>query len=115
MAHFDTPVSGELRHRGPNPIDFNLYVQVIFSGSSGNDIEIRVQRWNDSASTWVSFTPFYPQRISVGGGGNNTAQFISTSNILLEKNDKVRLQVRNITAGNSVTMLDQSSISTTEK
>ena len=114
-AHFDSPASGELRHLGPNPIDFNFYVQVIFSGSNGNDIEVRVQRWNDSASTWISFTEFYPQRISVGGGGNNTAQFINTSSILLEKNDKVRLQVRNTTTGNPVTMLQQSSIATTEK
>ena len=114
-AHFDSPASGELRHLGPNPIDFNLYVQVIFSGNSGNDVEVRVQRWNDSASTWVSFTPFYPERISVGGGGNNTAKFVNTSGILLEKNDKVRIQVRNISASNPVTMLEQSSIFTTEK
>ena len=106
--HFDSPSSGELRHLGANPIDFNLAIQTVFSGSSGNDIEIRIQRWNDSSSAWVSFTELYPKRISVGGGGSNVAEFVSFSNVLLEENDKIRIQVRNTSASNSVTLLSQS-------
>ena len=113
--HFDSPTNGELRHLGPNPVDFNFYIQFMFSGNNGNDLEIRIQRWDDSSSIWVSFNPFHPQRISIGGGGLNVCQFTDTSSVLLEKNDKVRIQVRNISAGNPVTLLEQSSIRTTSK
>ena len=102
LQHFDSPTNGELRHLGVNPIEFQVVADLTLDSTAGNVLEVRIQRWDDSTSSWVNGLSIQRQVNSLVGG-RDVAFFTLLGNVRLNQNDKVRLQVANNTATNNVT------------
>jgi hypothetical protein len=102
LEHYDSPVNGELRHTGINPIEFNLITDLVLESTSNNVLEVRFAKWVDSSSSWVYFGN-QKRQVNSLVGGRDVAFFNMLNSIRLEKNDKIKLQVANNNGNNNVT------------
>ena len=102
LQHFDNPASGELRHLGVNPIEFNLVSDLVLDSSPNNVIEVRLRKWNNSTSTFENFGNQLRQVNSLVGG-RDVAFFTILQSITLNQNDYVFLQVANNNGNNNIT------------
>lgn len=95
LEHFDEPANGQLRHIGNSPRDFSVVADITLAGGSNDDASIKVVKWDDSASSFsdvVSIT----RVINNLSGGRNVAFFTIVTNVQLDLNDYVKLQVANL-------------------
>lgn len=102
QQHFDSPSSGELRHLGINPIEFQVVADLTLESTQNNVLEVRMSRWDDSTSQWVNMTGIKRQVNSLVGG-RDVAFFTVIGNVRLNQNDKIKLQVANNNGNNNVT------------
>ena len=102
LQHFDSPASGELRHLGVNPIEFQFVSDLTLESTQNNVLEVRLSKWDDSASQW---TPQGSIKRQVNNliGGRDVAFFTYIGNVKLNQNDKIKLQVANNNGNNNVT------------
>ena len=102
LQHFDVPASGQLRHLGNSPREFSLSGQFIIDGNANNEIDLKIVVFRSSTST---FEDSKTQRRVVNNlvGGRDVAYFNLASNIILDQNDYVKIQVANVGATNNVT------------
>lgn len=102
LEHFDNPAGGQLRHLGNNPRDYTATVDLILDGTSGDNLELKLVKWDDSASSFVDIDS---QRRVVNNllGGRDVAFFNAVFLFQLDKNDYVKLQVQNTSGANNVT------------
>ena len=102
LQHFDSPSNGQLRHLGDNPREYRLIGDLILDSTSGNDVYLKVVKWDDSAS---GFVDVYTQRREINAfvGGRDAGFYNLNVAITLDQNDYVKLQVSNETATNNVT------------
>jgi hypothetical protein len=103
LQHFDSPASGQLRHLGVNPIDFKITATFAMEGTQNEDLSVRVQKWDDSES---SFTEVSSQARQVNNlvGARNVAFFTIITSVTLNTNDYVKLQVRGNSSDSNVTL-----------
>ena len=108
LVHMDSPAAGQLRHLGDNPREFNFTADYIVEGTSGNDLTLRVKKWDDSASGFVTV---YDQNRPVNNlsGARNVAFFTINYPITLDQNDYVFLEVANHTTGSTVVTAENAS------
>lgn len=103
LQHFDNPSAGQLRHLGNNPREFKLIADLSIVGTRNNELEIRIAKYQDSTSTTI-----YPgtQRREVNNlaGGRDVAFFNLNTNITLDQNDYVYLEIRNNSGNADVTL-----------
>lgn len=102
LQHFDSPASGELRHLGVNPIEFQFVSDLTLESTQNNVLEVRVTKWDDSTSQWIPQQGIKRQVNSLVGG-RDVAFFTYIGNVKLNQNDKVKLQVANNNGNNDVT------------
>ena len=102
LQHFDVPASGQLRHLGNSPREFSLSGQFIIDSNANNEIDLKIVVFRSSTST---FEDSKTQRRVVNNlvGGRDVAYFNLASNIILDQNDYVKIQVANVGATNNVT------------
>ena len=102
LTHFDSPASGQLRHLGGSPREYQVVGQFVIVGSANNTIAMKAVIFR-SATT--SFEDGRIQRRVINSlqGGRDVAYFGYFDNITLNKNDYVKFQVANIGATNNVT------------
>lgn len=102
LSHFDSPSTGRLRHLGVSPIEFKVQANLTIEGTSGNEIAVRIKKWDDSAGVFLDFQPTTRQ-INAFVGGRDVAFFTITSGIVLDTNDFLLLQVANNSGNGNVT------------
>jgi len=104
LQHFDSPANGHIRHIGDSPRDYSVAVDLSVSGTAAEVVEVRITKWDDSAS---SFVPVSTQQRQMNallpiGGGRDVAFFNLSANTTLDTNDFVKIEVRNKTSTNDV-------------
>lgn len=103
LSHFDVPSTGRLRHIGVSPIEFKVQADFTIEGGTGNEIAVRIKKWDDSASSFLDFQPTTRQ-INALVGGRDVAFFTILSNIILDTNDYLLFQVANNSGTGNVTL-----------
>jgi hypothetical protein len=103
LQHFDSPSNGQLRHIGTSPREYKFTGDLTLVSSSNNELEIKVRKWDDSASAFVNG---FTQRRQVNSfvGSRDVAFFNISTAIELDQNDYIILQVANNTGANDVTV-----------
>jgi hypothetical protein len=94
LAHFDSPSTGQLRHIGDTPIEFKLTCNIILDGTSGNFYTIRLTKWDNSATSFVTVLDQQREVLSYTGP-DDKATYTIFANTILDENDYVKLQVTN--------------------
>lgn len=108
LEHFDSPVSGQLRHISYDPIDYKVSSNFVLVGNAGNVITIRLVKWDDSESTFV-FLGTQTREVSNLSGPRDIAIFTMVRNVILDINDYVFFEVSNNMV-NDVTLEEASSL-----
>ena len=106
LQHFDSPSNGQLRHLGNSPREFSIVGSLILDGTTADNLRLKVQKWDDSAS---SFSEVYSQVREVNAlvGARDVAFFTILTNVILDQNDYIFLQVQNeTTTGNATVEID---------
>lgn len=102
LQHFDNPSNGQLRHLGNTPREYRLTADLIIESSANRDLRVKVRKWDDSATAFVDvFTQ--ARVVNSFSGGRDVAFFNIITNLTLDKDDYVVLQVSNETDTNNVT------------
>ena len=103
LEHFDSPSSGQLRHLGNSPREYQCIVNFVIESQANNDIGIRLRKWDNSSSSFVDFAE---KRRDVNSfvGGRDVAIFNFIFNVNLDQNDYVFFQVRNNSGNQNVTL-----------
>lgn len=101
LQHFDSP-SNFLRHLGNSPREYSIVASLQLEGSSGDDLTVRVQKWDDSASVFVEVTT-QTREVNDLVKGRDIAFFTILAHTTLDQNDYVFLQVKNETGTSNVT------------
>lgn len=102
LQHFDNPASMQLRHLGDSPRDYRAEADLVIVGTQNEELEVRIQKWDDSAS---SFVVVDTQRAIVNSlaGSRDVALFDMSATVQLDRNDYLKLQIRNNASANNVT------------
>ena len=103
LSHFDSPSTGRLRHIGVSPIEFKIQADFTIEGPSGNEIAVRVKKWDDSTSGFLDFQPTI-RPINALVGGRDVAFFTILVNIALDTNDYISFEVANNSGNGNVTL-----------
>jgi hypothetical protein len=102
LQHFDNPAGGQLRHVGSTPREFKVIADFLLDSTSGDDLTLRVVRWDDSASAFITVLD-QTREVNNFQGGRDLAFFNVNINTVLDTNDYIKLQVANVAATNNVT------------
>ena len=103
LVHFDSPVTGQLRHTGKDPKEFRVTFDFYMSGGSGDELEIILVKN-------LTSSPVYSQKRVVNNlqGGTDVAFFNGTTYVNLDQNDLVFWMVQNNTDTSPVVLLTDS-------
>lgn len=103
LQHFDNPSLGQLRHLGNDPRDYNVSIVMDIDGSSNDELELKLVKWDNSAS---SFVDVGSQKRTVNNfqGGRDVAFFVDALASPLDINDYFKLQIANNTSTDNVTV-----------
>ena len=107
LEHFDEPANGQLRHLGINPREYRIYFDAIVDGSPNRVVTLRLTKWDDSSSSFVSVGEQIRQ-VNSFVGGRDVAFFNYSTAIILDQNDYIMLQVANNTDTQNITMEENS-------
>ena len=102
LQHFDNPSAGQLRHLGNTPREFKVIASFLLDSISGDDLTLRVVKWDNSASSFVTVLD-QTREVNNFQGGRDLAFFNININTTLDQNDYIKLQVANVAATNDIT------------
>jgi hypothetical protein len=102
LQHFDSSANGNLRHLWNNPREFRFIWDINVDWGANDDLALRLRKWDNSAST---FETVYTQNRQVNNlsWGRDVAFFTLLTNVILDQNDYVFLEVANNTDTTNVT------------
>lgn len=103
LQHFDSPASGQLRNIGDTPREFVASLSVNMTGGAGDEIALKLVKWDNSAAQFVTLGAQQVQTISNFILTADKASFVNIVPFSLDANDYVKLQVANLTDTTSVT------------
>lgn len=107
LQHFDSPASGRIRHLGDNPREYRAVMDLIIEGVQNEEIVLQLSKWDDSASAFEVVSS-QTRGINQLPGGRDVAFMAFVSNVILDKNDYVFLELINNTSTNNLTSEPQS-------
>jgi hypothetical protein len=102
LQHFDSPSAGALRHLGNNPREFRVNIALALDSAANNEIDLKVVKWDDSASSFIDLDVFARQ-VNNFVGGRDVAFFTMSTKAELDKNDYIKLQVSNESSTSDIT------------
>ena len=102
LEHFDNPLGNQLRHLGNSPREYKVIADLTLESQSNNVLTVRVRKWDDSASTFVTVLD-QNRRVNSLVGGRDVAFFSINIKTELDQNDYIELQVANQTSTSNVT------------
>jgi hypothetical protein len=101
-SHFDMPVNGEFRLLSGNG-RYTITGDYVIDGGSNNVLDIRVTKSTDGGSTWPTVLFHIRRQVNALVGGRDVAFFPINFIATLVKDDRLRLEVENISATTDVT------------
>lgn len=102
LQHFDNPSNGQLRHLGNTPREFTVIASFALDSSNGDDLTLRIAKWDDSASSFVTVLD-QTREVNNFVGGRNVAFFNININTTLDADDYIILQVANQSSTDNIT------------
>ena len=102
LQHFDSPSNGQLRHIGNNPRDYKVTAGIDIDGGSNDELQVSIQKWDDSASIFIEVASQL-RVVNNFQGGRDVAFFNVVANTTLDQNDFIKIQVRNTSDTSNVT------------
>lgn len=102
LQHFDSTVSGQLRHIGLSPVEFSLSGEIDLESDSGNEISIKVVVFRSSTSTFID-GKILTRIVWTSPGSRDLANIPIRDNIILNQNDYVKLQVSSANSTSDIT------------
>ncbi len=102
LEHFDNPSGGQLRHLADSPREFKIIISLELDANQGDTVELKIVAWDDSESSFVDYKST-KRVVNNFQGGRDVAFFNVFDNIILDRNDYVKLQVANNTSTNNIT------------
>ncbi len=103
LEHFDSPSSGQLRHLGDSPREYECIINFVIESQANNELGIRLRKFKSSSSTFQDF-PERRRQVNNFVGGRDVAIFNFQFNVALDKNDYVFFQVRNNSGSQNVVL-----------
>ena len=104
LEHFDVPASGQLRHLGDNPRDFEISASMVIDGGQNDVVAIKFRKWDNSASAFVELDYTAQTRVINNlQGPRDVAYYTVFTGVTLDKNDYLFMQVKNTTDTTDVT------------
>lgn len=103
LQHYDSPANGQLRNIGNTPREFVASLSVDISGGQGDEIGLKLVKWDDSASTFVDIGAPMVRTISNFIITTDKASFVNIIPFELDQNDYVKFQVANLSDTTNVT------------
>ena len=103
LQHYDSPSNGQLRNIGNTPREFVASLSVDIAGGAGDEIALKLVKWDDSASSFVDVVAPMVRTISNFIITNDKASFVNIIPFELDQNDYVKLQVANLSDTTNVT------------
>ena len=97
LQHFDNPSLGQLRHLGNNPRNFNITFDLVIEGPSNDQVEVKILKWDDSASGFVDVGT-QRRQINALAGVRDVAFFTDFLTGTLDQNDYFKMQIANNTS-----------------
>lgn len=107
LEHFDEPSNGQLRHLGNNPREYEVITEFTISGTANDQIEIRLMKFDDSASS-SSEIQTQVRQINSLVGPRDVAFFNDFAVVELDQNDYIYYQVINNSGTGNLTAEDNS-------
>jgi hypothetical protein len=99
LQHFDSPSSGQARHLGNTPREYQVAANVVIESTQNISISLRFMKWDDSLSTATGLDDTVQTRVVNNlQGGRDVAYFTVIAGITLDQNDYIFLEVRNNTS-----------------
>ena len=102
LQHFDSPSSGQLRHLGNSPREYNIFASFTIDGTASNEIVLRVSKYDSSTST-TSTVLDQTREINSLVGARDVVFFTININTELDQNDYIFLQIANNSGTANVT------------
>ena len=102
LQHFDNPSGNQLRHLGSTPREYKVVADFVLDSGSNDVITLRVDKWDDSSSSFVTVLD-QTRQVNALVGGRDVAFFSININTTLDQNDYIKLQVANQSATNDIT------------
>jgi hypothetical protein len=102
LQHFSNTSGSRLVFLGNTPREFKIIANFSIVSAAGDDIALRVVKWDDSASSNVTVLT-QTKEVNNLVGGRDIAQFNININTTIDQNDYIFLQVANVSATNNVT------------
>ena len=103
-VHFDTPQNGQLRHIGQSPNDYRVDISVEINGGAGDQIAIRIAKFNSVSGQFEFSRPIRRFIVSAIGAGDY-ALFTDTVYVTINQNDYIKLEVANLSDATNITAL----------
>ena len=86
LQHFDNPAGSQLRHQGNTPREYKIVAAFELDSTANNELTLRVIKWDDSASTFVTVLD-QTRQVNNLVGGRDVAFFNININTELDQND----------------------------
>ena len=103
--HFTGNADGELTHDGIFPNEFTFTADLVIEGTTNDEISVRFMKYDDSASAFVPLDYTIVTRpINAFVGGRDVAFIPLLFGGVLDQGDYLKLQVRNNTSTNNLTL-----------
>ncbi|MEK9712781.1 MAG: hypothetical protein VW258_09445, partial [Thalassolituus sp.] len=103
LQHFDSPANGQLRNIGNTPREFVASLSVNIAGGQGDEIGLKLVKWDNSASTFVDIEVPQVQTINNFIITTDKANFVNIVPFELDQNDYIKFQVANLSDTTNVT------------
>lgn len=105
LQHFDNPTGGQLRHLGNTPREYKVFADFAIDSTANNVLTLRVVKWDDSASSFVTVLD-QSRQVNNLVGGRDVAFFNININTELDQNDYIKLQVANDNTNDTTAEVD---------
>lgn len=105
LQHFDNPTGGQLRHLGNTPREYKVVADFAIDSTANNVLTLRVVKWDDSASSFITVLD-QSRQVNNLVGGRDVAFFNVNINTELDQNDYIKLQVANDSGNDTVAEVD---------
>lgn len=115
LQHFDSPANGQLRNIGNTPREFVASLSVNIIGGSGDEIGLKLVKWDSSASAFVDVGAPMVRVVEGFIITDDKANFVNIVPFELDQNDYIKFQVANLSDTTNVTAENGSYIFVSER
>lgn len=112
MQWFTNSTDNAFVYHGDQTIEVEVKGALSLSGTNGDEIQMYVRKWDDSASSYSDLSETGAVTMNAAGRAENVTVF---GYGILDNNDRIELWIENNTASRDVTALLDGLISVTER